>query len=146
MIQVVVRQTCLKQIMRTCIKIKKKDDWDLKDEAARYHEGNEKRDHFHDQDPPKIHSLASASPPCNKKRRALPPDVGFMGAMQEARTGDMSFCFPVTAFDDEQPQWEPLPLKTLKELQMAVKSMEPSSPYTLQILNIIKSMWLTPYY
>ena len=45
----------------------KKDDCDLQEEAARYHEGVEKRDHFHDQDPPKIHSLASASPSYNKK-------------------------------------------------------------------------------
>lgn len=39
------------------------DDWDLEDEAARYYEGDEKRDHFHDQNPPKIHLLASILPP-----------------------------------------------------------------------------------
>ena len=56
----------------------------------------------------------------------------------------MSFCFPGTAFGDEQPQWEPLPLKTLKELQMAFKFMGPSYN-TLQILDMIGSICLTPY-
>lgn len=68
-----------------------------------------------------------------------------MGAVQEARRSrDMPFCFPGTAFGDEQPQWEPLLLKTLKELQMAFKFMGPSFN-TLQTLDMIGSICLTPY-
>jgi hypothetical protein len=51
--------------------------------------------------------------------------------MKEARRkGDLDFCFPVTNFEGETPQWEPLPLTTLKELEYSVKSMGPSAPYT----------------
>lgn len=57
----------------------------------------------------------------------------------------MDFCFPVTSLEGETPQWEPLPLKTLKELQYFVKSIGPSAPNTLQIVEMLGSMWLTPY-
>ena len=35
-------------------------------------------------------------------------------------------------------------LKTLKELQSAVKTLGPTAPYTLQILDAVASQWLTP--
>jgi hypothetical protein len=38
-----------------------------------------------------------------------------------------------------------LPLKTLKKLQSAVKTLGPTAPYTLQILDAVTSQWLTPY-
>lgn len=82
-----------------------------------------------------------------KRLGAMPP-VGFKGAMMEAqKLGDMSFAFPVTEAmnDDEDPQWELLPLKTLKELQIAVKTLGATAPYTLQVLDIVASSWLTPY-
>lgn len=47
--------------------------------------------------------------------------------------------------DGEEPQWEPLPLKTLKELQSAVKTIGASAPYTLQVVDMVASLWLTPY-
>ena len=37
-----------------------------------------------------------------------------------------------------------MPLKTLKELQSAVKTLGPTAPYTLQILDAVASQWLTP--
>lgn len=45
--------------------------------------------------------------------------------------------------EDEEPEWEPLPLKTLKELQSAVKQMGASAPYTVQIVDMVASQWLT---
>lgn len=57
----------------------------------------------------------------------------------------MSFTFPVVLYDDEELTWEPLPLKTLNELQLAVKSLGPSAPYTIQILEMIGTQWLTVY-
>ena len=38
-----------------------------------------------------------------------------------------------------------MPLKTLKELQSAVKTLGPTAPYTLQVLDAVASQWLTPY-
>ena len=36
-------------------------------------------------------------------------------------------------------------LKTLKELKYSVKNMGPSAPYIWQIVEMLGSMWLTPY-
>lgn len=82
--------------------------------------------------------------PCS---RPLPP-VGFQGALAEARkVGDTSLgIFSVMELgENDEPVWEPMPLKTLKELQSAVKSLGPSAPYILQVLDMVASLWLTPY-
>ena len=47
---------------------------------------------------------------------------------------------------DEEPTWEPLPSKSLKELQSAIKTSGPSAPYTIQVLDVVASHWLTLYY
>lgn len=99
-----------------------------------------------------IFAVATApTPPAFKTKsvkieRKTPTSRGFGGVMKEARQkGDLEFCFPVTNLKGETPQWEPLPLKSLKELQYSVKSIGPSAPYTLQIVEMLGSMWLTPY-
>lgn len=119
-------------------------DWDdLEEEAARYH---------HDDDlvfTVKKGSKGSKGPIPAPHRKLLPP-VGFAGAMAQAREqGDTSFVFPVVytgdSDDEDSPTWEPLPLKTLKELQAAVRTMGPSAPYTIQIVDMVASQWLTPH-
>jgi hypothetical protein len=76
-------------------------------------------------------------------KRALP--VGFDAAVAEAkRQGDFTLSCPVICKERSKPHWEPLPLKTLKELQSAVKTLGPTAPYTLQVLDAVASQWLTP--
>lgn len=117
------------------------EDWDdLEEQAA----------HYHDDDElilPVKRKVVKKKPQA-LRRKPLPP-VGFAGAMAEAREkGDLTFTFPVVFMgesdDDDTPVWEPLPLKTLKELQLAVKTMGPSAPYTLQVVDMVASQWLTP--
>uniref|UniRef100_UPI004038F55E endogenous retrovirus group K member 5 Gag polyprotein-like n=1 Tax=Callospermophilus lateralis TaxID=76772 RepID=UPI004038F55E len=88
----------------------------------------------------------------SKMKNTLPPpprNVGFKGAMKEAlQSGDLSFTLPITFDSNDEnymPQWEPLPLKLLKELKQSVHDYGPTSPYTLQIVEIIASRWMTPY-
>lgn len=123
------------------------DGDDLEDEAAIY-EPFEERDHFHDQDPPLV-ALASKKQRRDKvsrRRKPLAP-VGFQGAVEEAkRKGDLTFTFLVVeGIDDEEPIWKPLSLKILKELQTAVKTLGASTLYTLQVLEMVASNWLTPH-
>lgn len=118
-------------------------DWDdLEEQAA----------HYHDRDDDFLFPVRRTlkTKPVPAPRRKLLPPVGFAGAMAQAREqGDMTFAFPVVytgdSEDEEAPVWEPLPLKTLKELQMAVKTMGPSAPYTTQIVDMVASQWLTPH-
>ena len=87
----------------------------------------------------------AARRPVPKPRRLLPP-VGFDAAVAEAkRQGDFTLTCPVICEEGSEPQWEPLSLKTLKELQSAVKTLGPTAPYTLQVLDAVASQWLTPY-
>ncbi|QDK64673.1 gag [Black Syrian hamster retrovirus] len=129
------------------------DEAELKREASEY-DSDEDRDHRGRSYPVLRHSKSKSermrvqkdiSKP--KRKEYLPP-IGFQGALAEAREqGDTSFMFPVIFngnSDDEDPVWEPLPLKTLKELQHAVKSMGPSAPYTIQVVEMVASQWLTP--
>lgn len=92
--------------------------------------------------------LRKTRPIKSYSRSPLPP-VGFRGTMAEAhKLGDTTFAtFPMSEQlgEDDAPIWEPLPLKTLKELQNAVKTVGASAPYTLQILDMVASLWLTPY-
>lgn len=123
------------------------DGDDLEDEAAKY-EPFEERDHFHDQDPPLV-ALASKKQRRDKvsrRRKPLAP-VGFQGAVEKAkRKGDLTFTFPVVeGIDDEDPIWKPLSLKILKELQTVVKTLGACTLYTLQVLEMVASNWLTPH-
>ncbi|XP_036063370.1 endogenous retrovirus group K member 6 Gag polyprotein-like [Onychomys torridus] len=131
-------------------KIKKNDDdWGLDDQQAEQEWEDDYRDHSDNPRSLKVIGAAAGQRPMPKPRNHPPlPPVGFQGAMAEARrTGDASFgIFPVTElWDDEGPVWEPLPLKVLKELQSAVKNVGASAPYTLQIVDVVASSWLTPY-
>ncbi|XP_055980114.1 endogenous retrovirus group K member 7 Gag polyprotein-like [Sorex fumeus] len=119
-------------------------DWDVADEMAKRDFEDDFRDH---QLPPmRAFPVGRAKKPIPKPR-LCPPPVGFQGAMAEARRlGDTSFAFPIAeAFGDDPPSWEPLPLKTLQELRSAVQSSGVSAPYTLQIVDMIASNWMTPY-
>ena len=65
--------------------------------------------------------------------------VDFDAAMAEAkRQGDFTLTCPVVCVEGS------LPLKTLKEVQSAVKTLGPTAPYTLQVLDVVASQWLTP--
>lgn len=116
-------------------------DWDgLEEQAA----------HYHDDDDLVFPVKRKQERPATAPRRKYLPPVGFAGAMAEAREkGDLSFAFPVVytgnSDDEDAPIWEPLPLKTLKELQLAVKTMGPSAPYTIQVVEMVASQWLTPH-
>jgi hypothetical protein len=60
-----------------------------------------------------IFALVAAAPAFKTRsvnpERKMPTNRGFLGAMKEARRkGDLDFCFPVTNFEGETPQWEPL--------------------------------------
>jgi hypothetical protein len=63
---------------------------------------------------------------------------------EESLLGDLTLTYPVICEEGSEPRWKPLPLKTLKELQSAVKTLGPTAPYTLQILDAVASQWLTP--
>nr|XP_042133138.1 endogenous retrovirus group K member 113 Gag polyprotein-like [Peromyscus maniculatus bairdii] len=125
------------------------DDWGLDDQQAEHEWEDDYRDRSDNPRSLKVLGAAASQWPVPKPRKHPPlPPVGFQGAMAEARrTGDASFgVFPVTeSWDDEGPVWEPLSLKVLKELQSAVKSVGASAPYTLQIVDVVASSWLTPY-
>lgn len=116
------------------------DDWDLDDEAAKY-QLPEDRDHH-----PYFTKAAFPRPKSQQKNLLVPP-VGFHAALVEARKeGDLSFSYPVVKrMDGEHPTWEPLPLKILKELQSAVRTFGPSAPYTIQVLDMVATHWLTPH-
>jgi hypothetical protein len=76
----------------------------------------------------------------------LLPLVGFDAALAEAkRQGNFTLTCPVICVEGSEPRCEPLLLKTLKELQSAVKRLGPTVPYTLQVLDAVASQWLTPY-
>lgn len=118
---------------------------DLEEEAARY-EPCEERDRRHDR---MALSVRRPKPKPAPRKKGLLTPVGFQGAIAQARQeGDATFAFPVIHHldsEDEEPEWEPLPLKTLKELQSAVKQMGASAPYTVQIVDMVASQWLTPH-
>lgn len=123
------------------------DEWDFSEETAKC-ELKGRRDRFHShQDSSGEESLIVAlvtRKPVPKPRRLLP--VGFDAAVAEAkRQGDFTLTCPVICTEGSEQQWEPLPLKTLKELQSAVKTLGPTAPYTLQVLDVVASQWLTPY-
>lgn len=90
-----------------------------------------------------------------KSKRPPPPrEVGFRGTLREAQQqGDTSYgslCCPViyetnSDDDDEQPKWEPIPYKILKELKTACATYGPTSPYTLTIVETLSGFWMTPY-
>ena len=63
---------------------------------------------------------------------------------EKSLLGDLTLTYPVICEEGSEPRWKPLPLKTLKELQSAVKTLGPTAPYTLQILDAVVSQWLTP--
>lgn len=126
------------------------DDWDdLAEEEQEYND-----QHYPDERDHEVVAMVplprkSKQPPVPKPRRKLLPPVGFQAAVQEARrTGDLTFSFPVVALDFNEDggeaEWEPLALKTIKELQAAVKASGPSAPFTLQLVDLVASQWLTP--
>ncbi|XP_060232805.1 endogenous retrovirus group K member 5 Gag polyprotein-like [Meriones unguiculatus] len=125
------------------------DSDDLFDEEQAYKDEMYPEDRDHDfftamAASPKASPFA---PPVPKLRRKPHPPIGFQAVLQEAKqTGDITFGFPVinAGQDDDEPKWEPLSLKTLKELQAAVETAGPSAPFTLQVLDLIASQWLTP--
>ena len=114
-------------------------------EEAFKHGPSRDRDHYYAGGPPYTTFPAKRTEKY-RKRRPLAPS-GFQAAMEEARrTGEVTFSFPVAeGMQSERPVWEPLSLKTLKELQLAVKTSGASAPYTLQVLDVVASHWLTPY-
>ncbi|XP_039096228.1 uncharacterized protein LOC120237133 [Hyaena hyaena] len=85
----------------------------------------------------------------------LPPmphskGVGLKAAVRGAeKEGDTDFvcCFPVALGGefDEDPSWEPLPYKIIKELKTACTEYGPLAPYTLTLLETLISRWMTPY-
>lgn len=69
--------------------------------------------------------------------------IGHLWCIKEARQkGNLDTCFPATIVEGETPQWDHLALKTLKELQCSAKSIEPSAPYILEILEMLDNMLL----
>lgn len=116
----------------------------MEEEAARY-ESHEDRDY---QDKMALSMKRPKPKPAPRKKGLLTP-IGFQGAIAQARQeGDATFAVPVTHHldsEDEEPEWEPLLLKTLKELQSAVEQMGASAPYTVQIVDMVGSQWLTPH-
>lgn len=135
----------------THAEIQDDDDWGLEDEARKYEEEMypDDRDHrdLNTVALPAFPLKGKAPLPVPKSRRKLLPPVGFQAAVKEARqTGDLSLICPIVTiseFDDDS-QWEPLPLKILKELQTAVRTSGPSAPFTLQIVDLVASQWMTP--
>ena len=58
----------------------------------------------------------------------------------------ISACSPIVfdEFEDE-PVWEPLPTKLLKELKQACSMYGPQAPYTQILLDALAARWMTPY-
>lgn len=63
---------------------------------------------------------------------------------QALQAGDISFCFPIS-YDWDEPAWEALPYKLLKEIRQAVTDYGPTSPYTLTLVEGLAAQWMTPY-
>ena len=57
-------------------------------------------------------------------------------------------CFPVI-FDDygsgKAIEWEPIPMKMVKELKHVCSSYEPRAPYTMQLVEALAGRWMSPY-
>lgn len=80
-----------------------------------------------------------------KLDRKVPINRGFLGAVREARqNGNLHFCFPVTVLEGVTPQWETLPLKTLRELRVPLRALG-QVLHTLQTVDMLGGMWLSPY-
>ncbi|XP_054550643.1 endogenous retrovirus group K member 24 Gag polyprotein-like [Talpa occidentalis] len=81
------------------------------------------------------------------QRPNVPPLSGgiFCAAREAREQGDFSFTFPVEYWEGQGPTWEPISLKTLKELKEAVRTTGPSSPYTLQVVDSLRVSYLIPF-
>ena len=92
-------------------------------------------------------SHSTRSPGRHKKNSKGP--VGFAAAaLQAQRQGEPLGCFPVIMQNDgdgENPVWEPLPFKLIKEIKQATSTYGPTSPYTLTLVESLTSQWMTPY-
>lgn len=44
----------------------------------------------------------------------------------------------------EEPVWEPLPYKIMKELKLACTQYGPSNPYTISLVEALAGRWMTP--
>ncbi|XP_026956123.1 endogenous retrovirus group K member 10 Gag polyprotein-like, partial [Sagmatias obliquidens] len=89
--------------------------------------------------------------------RGLPPPPPFNKGQGEYKRhrrinnedNDYAFaaCFPVIFEDDfdDEPYWDPLPLKLLKELKKACVNYGPLAPYTMTFINALANKWMTPY-
>lgn len=90
----------------------------------------------------------STKPPGKIKKKPKGP-VGFAAAAGQAqRQGESLGCFPVIMQDDgddENPSWEPLPFKLIKEIKQATCTYGPTSPYTLTLVESLPSQGMTPY-
>ena len=135
---------------------------DLKEAAARYHdkEGDWTFSVAKPQPKPctlknSLNPEVSKSSPRPPRPLRLPPARPYAGNgapyphrrlkdADEDRT--ISACSPIVfdEFEDE-PVWEPLPTKLLKELKQACSMYGPQAPYTQILLDALAARWMTPY-
>lgn len=71
----------------------------------------------------------------------------FKGALKQAQEdGKMLNCFPILCGPKtDEPLWEPLSYKLLKEIKQATANYRPTSPYTRTLSEKLSSRWVTPY-
>jgi hypothetical protein len=124
------------------------DEWEITEGIAKC-EIKGRRDHFH-KHPDSSEEESLIMVPVTRRPVPMPlqllPLVGFDAAVAEAkRQGNFTHTCLVICVERSEPRWEHLLLKTLKELQSAVKTLSPTAPYTLQVLDAVASQWLTPY-
>jgi hypothetical protein len=73
--------------------------------------------------------MAPATRRLAPKPRRLLPLIGFDAAVAKTkRLGDFTLTYLVICKEGSEPRWEPLPLKTLRELQSTVKTLGPTAP------------------
>lgn len=90
----------------------------------------------------------STKPPGKIKEKPKGPVRFAAATSQDQQQGESLDCFPVIMQDDgddENPLWEPLLFKLIKEIKQAACTYEPTSPYTLTLVESLPSQWMTPY-
>lgn len=132
---------------------------DLEEEAARYHQDEDivlpLRKLQIESQPPKYEVKSLTFTPRN--RVPLPPPPPSLAGKSKIKAalkqglseGDVTLplCFPVhySGEFDEDAEWTPLSYKFLKEVKNACKEYGPLSPYTLSLIDILSTSWMTPY-
>lgn len=115
-----------------CEKLSPENEFTVEERAARYNE-------------PDRSSNYSRLRLKEAKSEAVPRRSCLHAAMKEARRqGDPFFSFPIIYDKEDEPDWEPVSFKILKDLKEGSTNYGPTAPYVLSLLETLSGSHLTP--